>query len=200
MPPLTKRRLLDQIELNDHEKKNLQILDTIQAETGKTRRDALAELITVAGTARYYIKHGARHLVGDVGAHANAHDLAGVAREGAQHVTVAGAELEGGRGDVDRSQRNLPSIWPSIRPGILPSIRPSIRLSIRPSLELLRAATRHLAGGLVEAGDELVEFGEVGRTGRRPLILVDEDHHAVGAVAADAELEVGEGAVYGNLQ
>jgi succinate-semialdehyde dehydrogenase/glutarate-semialdehyde dehydrogenase len=39
-----------------------QILDTIQSETGKARRDALAELITVAGTARYYIAHGARHL------------------------------------------------------------------------------------------------------------------------------------------
>ncbi len=34
------------------------ILDTIQSETGKTRRDALAELLTVAGTARYYLAHG----------------------------------------------------------------------------------------------------------------------------------------------
>jgi len=39
-----------------------QILDTIQSETGKTRRDALAEIISVAGTARYYIAHGEHHL------------------------------------------------------------------------------------------------------------------------------------------
>ena len=39
-----------------------QILDTIQAETGKARRDALAELITVAGTARYYLTHGQEHM------------------------------------------------------------------------------------------------------------------------------------------
>jgi succinate-semialdehyde dehydrogenase/glutarate-semialdehyde dehydrogenase len=38
------------------------ILDTIQAETGKARRDALAEIVTVAGTARYYLSHGAEHL------------------------------------------------------------------------------------------------------------------------------------------
>ncbi len=42
--------------------RQVQVLDTIQQETGKTRRDALAELVTVAGTARYYLKHGARHL------------------------------------------------------------------------------------------------------------------------------------------
>jgi succinate-semialdehyde dehydrogenase / glutarate-semialdehyde dehydrogenase len=34
------------------------VLDTIQSETGKARRDALAELVTLAGTARYYIAHG----------------------------------------------------------------------------------------------------------------------------------------------
>ena len=34
------------------------VLDTIQPETGKSRRDALAELVTVAGTARYYLAHG----------------------------------------------------------------------------------------------------------------------------------------------
>src|SRR5207249_10316139 len=39
-----------------------QILDTIQSETGKARRDAFAELITVAGTARYYLAYGAQHL------------------------------------------------------------------------------------------------------------------------------------------
>lgn len=38
------------------------VLDTIQSETGKTRRDALAEVVTVAGTARYYLAHGAEHL------------------------------------------------------------------------------------------------------------------------------------------
>jgi succinate-semialdehyde dehydrogenase/glutarate-semialdehyde dehydrogenase len=38
------------------------VLDTIQAETGKSRRDALAEIVTVAGTARYYLAHGAGHL------------------------------------------------------------------------------------------------------------------------------------------
>jgi succinate-semialdehyde dehydrogenase/glutarate-semialdehyde dehydrogenase len=38
------------------------ILDTIQSETGKVRRDALAEVITVAGTARYYLKNAADHL------------------------------------------------------------------------------------------------------------------------------------------
>jgi succinate-semialdehyde dehydrogenase / glutarate-semialdehyde dehydrogenase len=38
------------------------ILDTIQSETGKSRRDALAEIVTVAGTARYYLAHGAAHL------------------------------------------------------------------------------------------------------------------------------------------
>ena len=37
-------------------------LDTLQDETGKTRRDALAELVTVAGTARYYLAHGEGHL------------------------------------------------------------------------------------------------------------------------------------------
>jgi succinate-semialdehyde dehydrogenase/glutarate-semialdehyde dehydrogenase len=39
-----------------------EILDTIQSETGKTRRDALAEIVSVAGTARYYLAHGAGHL------------------------------------------------------------------------------------------------------------------------------------------
>jgi succinate-semialdehyde dehydrogenase/glutarate-semialdehyde dehydrogenase len=38
------------------------VLDTIQAETGKARRDALAEVISVAGTARYYLKNGEDHL------------------------------------------------------------------------------------------------------------------------------------------
>ena len=38
------------------------ILDTIQSETGKARRDALGEVISVAGTARYYLAHGSQHL------------------------------------------------------------------------------------------------------------------------------------------
>src|SRR5262245_23454198 len=38
------------------------ILDVIQSETGKTRRDAFAEVVSVAGTARYYLAHGAEHL------------------------------------------------------------------------------------------------------------------------------------------
>jgi succinate-semialdehyde dehydrogenase/glutarate-semialdehyde dehydrogenase len=38
------------------------ILDVIQSETGKARRDAFAEIVSVAGTARYYLKHGAEHL------------------------------------------------------------------------------------------------------------------------------------------
>lgn len=37
-------------------------LDTIQRESGRTRRDALGELLTVAGTARYYLIHGPKHL------------------------------------------------------------------------------------------------------------------------------------------
>lgn len=38
------------------------VLNTIQSETGKSRRDAFAELVTVAGTARYYLTHGERFL------------------------------------------------------------------------------------------------------------------------------------------
>jgi succinate-semialdehyde dehydrogenase / glutarate-semialdehyde dehydrogenase len=43
-------------------KRQAEILDTIQSETGKARRDALAEIVTVAGTARYYLAHGSEHL------------------------------------------------------------------------------------------------------------------------------------------
>jgi succinate-semialdehyde dehydrogenase/glutarate-semialdehyde dehydrogenase len=39
-----------------------EVLDAIQSETGKSRRDALAELVTVAGTARYYLAHGGGYL------------------------------------------------------------------------------------------------------------------------------------------
>src|SRR5690349_16533376 len=38
------------------------ILDVIQSETGKARRDAFGEVVTVAGTARYYLAHGESHL------------------------------------------------------------------------------------------------------------------------------------------
>jgi len=40
------------------------ILDVIQSESGKARRDALVEIITVAGTTRYYLSHGREHLSG----------------------------------------------------------------------------------------------------------------------------------------
>jgi succinate-semialdehyde dehydrogenase / glutarate-semialdehyde dehydrogenase len=42
-----------------------EILDTIQRESGKTRREALGELLTVAGTARYYVTHGEGHLAAE---------------------------------------------------------------------------------------------------------------------------------------
>lgn len=38
------------------------VMDTIQAETGKSRRDALTEVVVVAGTIRYYAYHGEAHL------------------------------------------------------------------------------------------------------------------------------------------
>lgn len=38
------------------------ILDTLQSESGKSRRDALVELVTVAGTLSYYLAHGRRAL------------------------------------------------------------------------------------------------------------------------------------------
>lgn len=38
------------------------VMDTVQRETGKARRDALTEVVTVAGTARYYLAHGEGHL------------------------------------------------------------------------------------------------------------------------------------------
>jgi succinate-semialdehyde dehydrogenase/glutarate-semialdehyde dehydrogenase len=40
------------------------ILDVIQSESGKARRDALMEIITVAGTTRYYLSHSREHLSG----------------------------------------------------------------------------------------------------------------------------------------
>lgn len=39
-----------------------EVFDTIQRESGKTRREALGELLIVAGTARYYMTHGEEHL------------------------------------------------------------------------------------------------------------------------------------------
>ena len=68
MPPLTKRRLLDQIELNDHEKKNLQILDTIRKK-GPIARAEISRLIglnivTVTSYIDQYIKKGVIKEVG----------------------------------------------------------------------------------------------------------------------------------------
>src|SRR5262245_50129679 len=40
------------------------ILDVIQSETGKARRDAFGEIVSVAGTVRYYLAHGRQHLAG----------------------------------------------------------------------------------------------------------------------------------------
>ncbi|MGH9464293.1 MAG: aldehyde dehydrogenase family protein, partial [Thermoanaerobaculia bacterium] len=39
-----------------------ELLDTIQCETGKTRRDAFGELVAVASTARHYLAYGKRYL------------------------------------------------------------------------------------------------------------------------------------------
>lgn len=60
MPAISKRRLLDQIELNDHEKKNLQILDTIRKK-GPIARAEISRLIglnivTVTSYVDQYIK------------------------------------------------------------------------------------------------------------------------------------------------
>jgi succinate-semialdehyde dehydrogenase/glutarate-semialdehyde dehydrogenase len=41
------------------------VIDTLQRETGKARRDALSELVTLAGTARYYLHHGEGYLRDD---------------------------------------------------------------------------------------------------------------------------------------
>lgn len=43
-----------------------EILDAIQNETGKTRRDALGEMLAVAVTASYYAAHGGRYLAEEV--------------------------------------------------------------------------------------------------------------------------------------
>lgn len=68
MPILSKRRLLDQIELNDHEKKNLQILDTIRKK-GPIARAEISRLIglnivTVTSYVDQYIKKGVIKEVG----------------------------------------------------------------------------------------------------------------------------------------
>lgn len=62
MALVTRRRLLDQIELNDHEKKNLQILDTIRKK-GPIARAEISRLIglnivTVTSYVDQYIKKG----------------------------------------------------------------------------------------------------------------------------------------------
>ncbi|HTL71470.1 MAG TPA: ROK family transcriptional regulator [Candidatus Eisenbacteria bacterium] len=68
MALVTKRRLLDQIELNDHEKKNLQILDTIRKK-GPIARAEISRLIglnivTVTSYIDQYIKKGVIKEVG----------------------------------------------------------------------------------------------------------------------------------------
>ncbi len=65
---VSKRRLLDQIELNDHEKKNLQILDTIRKK-GPIARAEISRLIglnivTVTSYVDQYIKKGVIKEVG----------------------------------------------------------------------------------------------------------------------------------------
>ena len=60
MTLISKRRLFDQIELNDHEKKNLQILDTIRKK-GPIARAEISRLIglnivTVTSYVDQYIK------------------------------------------------------------------------------------------------------------------------------------------------
>ncbi len=68
MAPVTKRRLIDQLELNDHEKKNLQILDTIRKK-GPIARAEISRLIglnivTVTSYVDQYIKKGVIKEVG----------------------------------------------------------------------------------------------------------------------------------------
>lgn len=68
MPPVARRRLVDQIELNDHEKKNLQILDTIRKK-GPIARAEISRLIglnivTVTSYVDQYIKKGVIKEVG----------------------------------------------------------------------------------------------------------------------------------------
>ncbi|MBI3252681.1 MAG: ROK family transcriptional regulator [Candidatus Omnitrophica bacterium] len=68
MTTLSKRRLLDQVELNDHEKKNLQILDTI-CKKGPIARAEISRLIglnivTVTSYVDQYIKKGVIKEVG----------------------------------------------------------------------------------------------------------------------------------------
>lgn len=68
MPVVTRRRLLDQVELNDHEKKNLQILDTIR-KRGPIARAEISRLIglnivTVTSYVDQYIKKGVIKEVG----------------------------------------------------------------------------------------------------------------------------------------
>src|SRR3989338_7168169 len=68
MTTLSKRRLIDQVELNDHEKKNLQILDTIRKK-GPIARAEISRLIglnivTVTSYVDQYIKKGVIQEVG----------------------------------------------------------------------------------------------------------------------------------------
>ena len=68
MATLSKRRLLDQTELNDHEKKNLQILDTIRKKGPITRAEISRliglNIVTVTSYVDQYIKKGVIKEVG----------------------------------------------------------------------------------------------------------------------------------------
>ncbi len=68
MALMSKRRLLDQIELNDHEKKNLQILDTIRKKGPIARTDISRliglNIVTVTSYVDQYIKKGVIKEVG----------------------------------------------------------------------------------------------------------------------------------------
>lgn len=66
--PVTKRRLVDQIELNDHEKKNLAILDTIRKKGPIARAEISRQIglniVTVTSYVDQYIKKGVIKEVG----------------------------------------------------------------------------------------------------------------------------------------
>jgi succinate-semialdehyde dehydrogenase/glutarate-semialdehyde dehydrogenase len=135
------------------EARQSEVLDTLQDETGKTRRDAFTELLTVVGTARYYATHGRRFLADRRGSGA----VPGIvrARSVAKPCGVVGFvtpwnyPLLLGMGDM----------LPALLAGNSVVIKPSevTPLSAEKGLEILRAA------GLPEAVVSLVHGpGEVG--------------------------------------
>jgi len=60
-PLRARRRILERFHDLVRERGD-SLMDTIQSESGKSRRDAVTEVATVMGTARYYAVHAARHL------------------------------------------------------------------------------------------------------------------------------------------